>query len=46
MPDRIFKNAGLVLDGPEEMVALLGDLVGHWNRQPTRLPPFTESVAT
>lgn len=46
MPDRIFKNADVILDGPEEMVTLLGGLVRHWSRQPTGAPPFTESVAT
>src|SRR5258708_36775753 len=45
MPDRIFKNADLILDGPEEMVALLGDLGSHWGRQPARRPPCTEGRA-
>jgi trehalose 6-phosphate phosphatase len=45
MPDRIFKDADLILDGPEEMVSLLGGLASHWSRQPTR-PSFPESVAT
>ena len=39
MPDGLFKNADLILDGPEEMATLLGGLVRDWGRQATGLPP-------
>ena len=45
MPGRIFRHADLILDGPEEMVRLLGGLARHWSGQPAR-PPFPESVTT
>jgi trehalose 6-phosphate phosphatase len=38
MPDGLFKNADLILDGPEEMAALLAGLVRDWRRQATGLP--------
>jgi len=46
MPVGLFKNADLILDGPEQMVTLLGGLVSHWSRQPTELPPSPKTVAT
>jgi hypothetical protein len=39
MPDGLFKNADLLLDGPEEMATLLGGLVRDWRRQAAGLPP-------
>lgn len=38
MPESIFKNADLILDGPEEMATLLGGLVRDWRRQATGRP--------
>jgi len=38
MPEGLFKNADLILDGPEEMATLLGGLVRNWTRQATGLP--------
>lgn len=46
MPSGLFKNADLILDGPAEMVALLGRLVRHWSGPPTGLHQVPDAMAS
>jgi trehalose 6-phosphate phosphatase len=45
VPAGLFKNADLVLDGPEEMASFLGRLVRRWSARPSGPPPIPETVA-
>jgi trehalose 6-phosphate phosphatase len=45
MPAGLFKKADLVLDGPPEMVTLLGRLVHHWSGPPSGLQHVPDALA-
>lgn len=45
VPVGLFKNADLVLDGPQEMASFLGRLVRRWSARPSGPPHIPETAA-